>query len=163
MLFEESLPGLIVGVNAAIWLFIHIGSVVLSNLLNSERFNPEGWLFKTRNWEREGRFYSHRLSVKKWKELLPDGARIQKKSFEKKRLSSISPAYLMRFVEETCRAELCHWLIVAAVPLFFLWNTWRIAVFMLPYAIITNLPCIVVQRYNRPRFIHAMRRRTNVG
>ncbi len=104
MLLGESAPGLIVGVNVAVWLVIHLGSVCISKTLHPGRFDPDGWLFKTRKWEREGRFYANWFSVKKWKDLLPDGARVSKNGFAKKRLASMSPAYLKRFIHETCRA-----------------------------------------------------------
>jgi glycosyl-4,4'-diaponeurosporenoate acyltransferase len=62
-----------------------------------------------------------------------------------------SPDYCRTFVLETCRAELCHWIVIALVPTFFLWNPWYVAWPMVPYAIVANAPCIVAQRFNRPR------------
>jgi len=152
---------LIVGVNVAIWLVIHLGSAYFTSWVKPERFNPDTWLYRTRRWEREGQFYAMCLGVKKWKDLLPDGARVSKKGFTKKRMTSRSPVYLNQFITETCRAELCHWLVIAAAPLFFLWNSWQIAILMLPYALAANMPCIVAQRYNRPRLRRAVQIREN--
>jgi glycosyl-4,4'-diaponeurosporenoate acyltransferase len=42
--------------------------------------------------------------------------------------------------------------------LFFTWNPWQIALLMVPYAVATNVPCIVAQRYNRPRLSALARR-----
>lgn len=52
---------------------------------------------------------------------------------------------------ESRRAEPTHWLQVIWVPVFFLFNPFWIGVIMIGYAPIVNLPCILVQRYNRPR------------
>jgi hypothetical protein len=62
-----------------------------------------------------------------------------------------SPTYCRQFVRETCRPELCHWLVFALVPLFFLRNPWYVACLMVPYAIAVNALGIIAQRYNRPR------------
>jgi glycosyl-4,4'-diaponeurosporenoate acyltransferase len=154
-------PILVIGVNFAVWLIFHLGSAFLSNRLNLERFDPDDWLYRIRRWERDGHFYEEWMGVKKWKDLLPDGARLSKKGFTKKQLTSRAPEYLKRFVLETCRAELCHWLVLAAVPLFFIWNPWQIAIFMLPYTLAANMPCIIAQRYNRPRMLRVLRNRTD--
>jgi glycosyl-4,4'-diaponeurosporenoate acyltransferase len=157
MLSGESPTGLIVGVNAAAWLIIHLGSVYLSNRIRIERFDANSWPFRTRRWERQGQVYATWLRVKRWKNLLPDGARMSRKAFTIKRFTSRSPAYLKRYISETCRAELCHWLALAVAPMFFLWNPWYVAVLMLPYAIAVNMPCIISQRYNRPRMLRMLR------
>jgi len=98
-----------------------------------------------------GRIYQDVLKIKSWKRLLPDGAAVSKSGFRKKRLRSSDPAYIERFVLETCRAELTHWLIFAFAPVFFLWNDWRIGMIMIAYGIGANMPCIVTQRFNRVR------------
>ena len=54
---------------------------------------------------------------------------------------------------ETRRAELVHWALLAASPLFALWNPARLTVAMIVFAIVANVPCIVVQRFNRARLI----------
>ena len=60
--------------------------------------------------------------------------------YRKRRMTGRSPAYCRTFVLETCRAELCHWLVFALVPPFFLWNPWYVAWPMVPCAIAVNLP-----------------------
>jgi hypothetical protein len=57
------------------------------------------------------------------------------------------------------RAELSHWLALALLPLFFIWNPWHVALLMIPYAISTNVPYILAQRYNRPRLFALANRR----
>jgi glycosyl-4,4'-diaponeurosporenoate acyltransferase len=67
-------------------------------------------------------------------------------------------AYLERFAVETRRAELTHWLILAASPWFFLWNPWWLGLAMVGYGIIANVPCLAIQRYNRARLLRMIPR-----
>ena len=103
-------------------------------------------------WERGGRLYERGFRVKAWKHHLPDGATWFDGGFAKGNLGGSSPEYLQRFVCETWRGELCHWSVLACTPLFFLWNPWWGGLIIAAYALVANLPCIVVQRYNRLRF-----------
>ena len=47
------------------------------------------------------------------------------------------------------RAELAHYPILAFGPVFFAFNPWWLALVMVGYAVVANVPCILVQRYNR--------------
>ena len=144
--------------NAAAWLAIHFGVSWFSNRLPLSWFDPDGWLYRTRRWERGGRIYERVFRIRAWKRHLPDGAAAFRTGFRKRRMTGRSPQYCRTFVRETCRAELYHWLVFALVPLFFAWNPWRVAWPMVPYALAVNLPCIVAQRYNRPRLAALARR-----
>jgi glycosyl-4,4'-diaponeurosporenoate acyltransferase len=146
--------------NAGVWLCIHLGVSYMSSRLPLSLFNEAGWLYRTRGWEKEGRTYQALFRIRRWKGLLPDGAAVFQAGFRKKRLASRTPEYLHAFLKETCRAELCHWLVFALVPTFFLWNPWYVAVPMIPYAVATNMPCILAQRFNRPRFSAELARLT---
>lgn len=143
--------GWVVALNAGAWLVIHLGVSYFSSRLPIAWFDPDGWLYRTRRWERGGRVYERIFLIRAWKRLLPDGAALFRRGFRKRRMTGRSPRYCRTFVLETCRAELCHWLVFALVPLFFAWNPWWVAWPMVPYALAVNLPCIVAQRYNRPR------------
>lgn len=144
--------------NTAAWLCIHLGVSYISSRLPLERFRPDSWLYHIRPWERGGLRYQGVFRVRAWKGLLPDGAALFRTGFSKKRIASPTPRYVERFIRETCRAELCHWLVFALVPLFFLWNPWYVGLPMIPYAVATNAPCIVAQRFNRPRLRAALER-----
>ncbi len=98
---------------------------------------------------REIDLYRRILRIQKWKHLLPDGAGWIGGPFPKRRLAFHDPAYLRRFALEARRGELAHWCMLFCFPIFYLWNPpWASAVMTL-YALIANLPCIIVQRYNR--------------
>ncbi len=102
--------------------------------------------------------YENLLFIKQWKSLLPDGAAWIGGAFAKREMRSADPAYLQRFIAETRRGELCHLSAFLFVPLFFLWNPWWGNCVIIAYALIANLPCIIVQRYNRIRMRHLLAR-----
>lgn len=126
---------------------------------------PDAWLKPPiRGWSFETpAFYEHWLGVKHWKDRLPDGARWLGGSFAKRNLDTTDPAYLQRFILETWRGELCHGCALGFIPLFFLWNPWWGNLVIIGYALAANVPCLIVQRYNRLRLrrvLATMRQRT---
>jgi len=140
-----------VAIDFAIWLVVHVAGSVSVSRLNPTSFDPRSWLYRARSWERSGQIYQDVFRIRRWKGLLPDGAAVSKSGFRKKHLSSSDIPYIQRFVLETCRAELTHWVILVFAPLFFLWNDWRVGVVMIIYGVAANAPCIMAQRYNRVR------------
>ena len=64
-----------------------------------------------------------------------------------------------RYVIETRRARYTHWGIVFAAPLFVLWNPWALWLAMVACAVIANVPCLVIQRYNQTRVLRILDRR----
>ncbi len=117
--------------------------------VNRRWFTPDRYVFRTRAWESNGKVYTGLFLVKKWKGLLPDGAAWFTGGFAKKHLRSRDPGYFEQFVRETCRGEAAHWISLAFVPLFFVYNPlWAAAVMMCAGALL-NVPCIITQRFNR--------------
>lgn len=102
-------------------------------------------------------FYESILAIKRWKNYLPDGATWFRGGFAKGKLRHRDPHHLRRFLLEAWRGELCHWTVLALIPLFFLWNPWWGDLLIALYALAANLPCILVQRYNRQRLQHTLR------
>ena len=121
---------------------------------------PVAWFHPgpVRRWERGGRVYERLFAVKGWKDRLPDGARWFGGGFAKATLRGANPEHLRRFTRETWRGELCHWAALGFAPVFFLWNPWWADWIIAAYALAANLPCILVQRYNRARFERALGR-----
>ena len=156
-----SLPdGWLVVVNIVAWAFLHIVPAWLGMLPRPERFDPHGFLYRERGFERGGRFYERFFAVRSWKGRLPDGARLFAGGFGKKSLQGQGDrqAYYTRFVQETCRGELVHWIVLSCAFLFFLWNPPWAGWIMVGYAVLVNLPCILAQRYNRIRFSRVLSR-----
>lgn len=155
-ILQNELFRIIAGNSLAWFLAIFIPGYIIQKIPIS-RFREDFFLFKIRSWEKNGRLYRS-LGIKYWKELLPDGAGIFDNGFRKRQMHGIDELYLKRFILETCRAELVHWVIIALIPLFFLWNPLQVAVWMIPFGLAVNLPCLLTQRYNRPRLQRILRR-----
>jgi glycosyl-4,4'-diaponeurosporenoate acyltransferase len=142
----------IIIIDIVLWFIIHMSVAYIATILPLDNLNTESWLLKERNWEKSGNFYDRFFKIKKWKGLLPDGSALFKKGFRKKRMTSSNPEYLSKFIIETGRAEIVHWIVILFSPVFFIWNYPWAGWVMIIYAIIANLPCILAQRYNRIRF-----------
>lgn len=64
---------------------------------------------------------------------------------------------------ETWRGELCHWAALASTPVFALWNPpWAILIMTL-CGLLLNIPCILVQRYNRIRLRRLVEKRVTTS
>ncbi|WP_265593959.1 hypothetical protein [Haloferula sp. BvORR071] len=114
---------------------------------------PAAWFERApRNGNSLPRFYERALLIKRWKDLVPDGASWFSGGFGKAALTEGSSwNYLRRFRAETIRGESCHWTALLFIPVFFLWNpVWADWVMAGAFAV-ANLPCIAIQRYNRGR------------
>ena len=136
-----------------IWFFIHMAIVSIALRIPARLFHPQGFFFRQRQFEDDGRFYLKYFRIKYWKQYALDGAAFSKKrGFPKKKLRATGNQYLHKFLIETCRAETTHWMLIGAAPFFFLWNRFWVGWFMIGYAVAQNIPLIMIQRYNRIRF-----------
>lgn len=142
------------------WPIIHIACAWGGTQLRPDRFNPEAWLFRTYWFERTGAIYERLFRIKQWKHAIPDGAAWFKAGFPKRELAEADVPYLKRFLLETCRAELVHWAVFLAAGIFFLWNEVWVGLIMVAYGAVANVPCIVIQRYNRARLRRVIARRS---
>lgn len=144
------------------WVFFHIGSGFVTHHMPKRFFDHDTSLFRTRGFEDEGRFYRRYLFIHRWKDLLPEAGAVFAGGFAKRSFLVAGRGdrqYIQRFIAETRRAELTHWLPIVLSVTFFLWNPPAIAVWMPVYAVLTNLPFILVQRANRPRLQRLATRR----
>lgn len=141
----------IILVDAVLWIAWSVASGYIAHRLPLARLQRDQGLLRLRPSER--RFYVRVCRIKRWKDKLPEGGDLFPGGYNKSHLRGRDPAALARFAAETRRAEITHWLIMAAGPLFLLWNPWWLGIIMLAYAVIANLPCLIVQRYNRARLL----------
>ena len=132
--------------------FIQVSGALIGRKVPDSKLNAELFLYRTQKWENNGKIYK-KLLVHKWKGLLPDGAKHFKGDFTKKHLLATNSEYLAKFVRESCRAELVHYLGMVPFIIFFLFVPPLVACILMIYSIFVNLPCIIAQRYNRPRLI----------
>jgi glycosyl-4,4'-diaponeurosporenoate acyltransferase len=147
---------------AAIWFLLHLAASVICHRVNEKYLTIDAALFKSRTWEQEGKIYDRFLRVKKWKKLLPEIYLFRQGEF-KGALYNQEPgagrkALLEQYLLESCRAELSHWLAILPFWIFGFFAPPAVILYMLLYALAANLPCIIVQRFNRPRIARLLSR-----
>jgi glycosyl-4,4'-diaponeurosporenoate acyltransferase len=138
--------------NIILWPIYHLTISKITLHTPEENFKQDSWLYRQRKLEKEGLFYERILKIRSWKKIIPDGATIFNEGFKKKNLKGTQKDYLFQFIEETRRAEYSHLLQIIPCVTFFIFNDFWIAMIMVAYAFIFNLPLIWLQRYNRIRF-----------
>lgn len=132
------------------WTVIYFSVGFLCTRIPVRFLAKDMWLFRTRRWEQQGELYHRLFGVRYWKKKLPSGSRLFG-GFDMRSIASYDIPYLERWIVETQRSELCHWILIAPALLFFLWNPPEVGYGMIVYAVLFNFPMIVVQRHNRPR------------
>ena len=141
-----------------LWPLLQLGAMEITYLIPDSFYTIANPIFKPHQLENQGRLYENVLKVKKWKHLLPDGARYFKRGYQKKQLQDFSNTNLELFVKETCRAELTHILGFLPFGVFALFVEPAGVALMFLYAVAVNLPCYLVQRYNRLRLTRHLNR-----
>jgi glycosyl-4,4'-diaponeurosporenoate acyltransferase len=140
--------------NALFWLAVHFASGYLVHLFPETLYRSDAFPFRLYRWERKGTVYRRYLKIHVWKDRLPEaGEFFSLHPFNKSHLRRFDAEYLSRFMLETCRAELAHLLPFLFYPLCLPWNPWPANLIMFIYAVLANLPFIIIQRYNRARLL----------
>jgi len=148
-----------------LWPILQVGAALMALFLPDRFYTPDRFFFKAHRFEQEGRIYDKIFRVSRWKGLLPDGGMVWKKrglskrGFAKKHLTDFSPQNLNRFLIESARGELTHWLAILPFWVFGFFMPPIAIWLMLLYALAVNIPCILAQRYNRPRIKRVMERK----
>ena len=140
---------------AALWVIFHLGAGGVAHRMSARSLRRLPFVNRTYAWEDEGRVYRV-LAIQRWKDLLPEAGNFYPGGFPKQHLAAKDPLYLERFVLETTRAEFSHWLTWGLALTFLAWTPWTVTAVMIAYGAAANLPCILVQRYNRPRFARTL-------
>jgi glycosyl-4,4'-diaponeurosporenoate acyltransferase len=150
-----------VALDIAMWALVHAGTGYFVHRIAADApvLARDQWWSRPRPFEREGRLYERGFRIKRWKDRLPEAGALFPGGVSKRTLPHCDDASLRRYVIETRRAELGHWLAALASPWFVLWNPPGVAVFMVAYGTAVNLPFIVIQRYNRARIERLLGRR----
>lgn len=95
---------------------------------------------------RETRFYEKVLHIRSWKDYVPSVG-----PFDKKDMKGDDAAYISMFILETVRAEVAHVLCISVTLLLLLYHRQPYSAFIPVFYLVINIPCILIQRYNRPR------------
>lgn len=136
---------------------IHLAISWAFTKMNRSRFDPSSALYRERGWEMEGNVYQMLFRIRAWKGLLPDAAPWFD-GFAKGKLKDKDPGYLRSFIAETCRSEAAHYAQIPGILLTLIWNPWPVAAcVMIVYAFLSNLPCVILQRFTRARLRHFLR------
>ena len=141
------------------WILFEIGSGYVTHRMPRRLFDKDTWLYRRRRWEKGGLIYERIFKIRRWKDRLPEAGSFFKGGMSKRRLTTRSRAGLRRFIAETRRAELTHWLPILLSFTFFVWNPVNVAIWMPIFGFLANAPCIMVQRYLRPRLTALLRNR----
>jgi glycosyl-4,4'-diaponeurosporenoate acyltransferase len=140
-----------VAASVILWLFWSLLIGAIANQLPDQLL---GWGDSCRPDHPGGsalRFYEHWLRIRIWKPWIPDAGNALPGGIRKGSLARRDPLALQRLSLETRRAELVHWV---------LWPAWMVTALWLPpsgvlinllFATLFNLPCLLLQRYNRLR------------
>lgn len=135
------------------WAVIQTLISLLCLKLPNRYFNPNRFPFASFQFEKDGAFYRKWLHVHKWKKYLPDGGALMGNEFRKKNLDHVTAENLQRFLVESCRAEMTHLLAIFPFWLFGFIAPPEAIWVMFVYAVAINMPCMIAQRYNRPRIL----------
>ncbi|NLI54833.1 MAG: hypothetical protein GX417_11045 [Clostridiales bacterium] len=153
-------PPVTIALIFAVWAIAPLLLALLCLALPDRVFDPRRYFWRAHRCEREGQIYDSVFHIRGWKRLLPDGGGVWKRrGYQKRNLTDYSEENLRRFLVESARGELTHWLGILPFWVFGLFTPPYVVWIMLAYALAVNLPCIFAQRYNRPRILALIRRR----
>jgi glycosyl-4,4'-diaponeurosporenoate acyltransferase len=96
--------------------------------------------------------------IRLWKRWIPDAGGALPGGVPKASLVRRDPAALRRLVVETRRAELVHWALWPAGLLTALWLPPAGVLVNVVFATLFNLPCVLLQRFNRGRLRRCLAR-----
>lgn len=141
------------------WGFFQVLSATICYKLPDYFFNYNSFLFRPKTLEKNGEIYKSLFKIHKWKKFLPDGAAIIKFGYKKRNMTDFSKQNLNQFLTESCRAELGHLLSITPFWVFGFFLPPISIPIMFVYALIINIPCILAQRYNRPRILKLLQKK----
>ncbi len=128
------------------------------------RLLPKSWFrankppYRTCRFEKEGRIYE-KLHIRKWQNKLPDMSKILPFMMPPKSLAANCETKLPRMIQETCVAEFIHGMnCLVSLYCLKLFSGIGGVIIVLLYAVLFNIPYIIIQRYNRPRLIKLLKR-----
>lgn len=141
----------IIVINVLLILLWNIFIFLICKNIKTSFFDPQKYTYKEKVFERGGKFYSEKLKIKIWKDFLPQY--ISKNGFSKKNFQNKNLVYIDRFILETCRAEWNHRMCMLIALPGLIFNTFKTGIFLTALILLTNLPFVFIQRYNRFRLL----------
>ena len=134
-----------------------ISGGIIGEWLPRRWFHWEKSPWKAYDWEKNGKVYE-KLGIRKWKEKVPDKSRWGGREYAKTIRGQNDMENTIRLLQETCVAELIHWVLMLATPLVFVFAHGPMAILVVALYGLSHIPCIIIQRYNRPRLCTLLKR-----
>ena len=72
--------------NLILWIIVQFIVACIISFLPNSLFNPHGWPYKIRKWEKNGKIYKELFKVKNWKNKLPVGKPFNKSDIDLREL-----------------------------------------------------------------------------
>ncbi len=139
-------------------VIISIISFLVGRILPKKWFRADLFPYRGYGFEKNGRIYM-KIGIHKWQSKIPDMSKILPFMMPKKKLSGENLEKMPRMIQETCVAEFIHGInAIAGFYCLKLCPGVGGVVLSIIYAVILNLPFVLVQRYNRPRLIELNKR-----
>lgn len=147
--------GAVVAIDVVAWASLSAVVGFTASKLPDAVFARETALTRIRPFEQGGRRWERWLRVRRWKDHLPEAGGFFG-GVSKRHLAG-RHAVAQQLIE-TRRAEWAHVALLAVAPAFALGNPPALAAAMVGYAVVANVPCIVIVRVNRARFLRVQAR-----
>ncbi|MDO4504515.1 MAG: hypothetical protein Q4B84_05215 [Clostridia bacterium] len=135
-----------------LWQFLVL---IVCQRLSERTFDYRKNIYKLKKFENNGKFYVKYLKIKKWKDKLPQY--VSKNGFSKRNINLknvCDKKYFEKFLIETCRAEWNHLVCCMYAVISMLINKFPFSMIFSIIPVMANLPFLVIQRYNRIRFLN---------
>lgn len=137
---------------------IGVALFLFGRILPKKIFKHDSILFCSFRFEKGGHIYDA-LHIRKWKDGFPDMSVLLPALIPSKKLPKVlTTAQIESMIQETCVAEWIHELLcLFGFGCVFLWKGiggWLVSTL---YAL-GNLPYIIIQRYNRPKFVRLLKK-----
>ena len=135
------------------WVLIGAGSGYWQAKRPLEALRNMGPFTRMGTGEYGGSRYRKWCRVHIWKDLIPD-AGTWFGGLSKRKLPSVENGGRLRFIDECVRAERTHLALIGAIPLFVVWNSPAMFGGNVVFALVGNIPCWMIARYNRARLMN---------
>ena len=149
--------------SAVMWpLLSSVGFWLVASLLVGLLANrlPSAWLQPRHPGRNDGRrSTAARLGppgIRVWKRWIPDAGGVLPGGVSKASLVRRDAGDLRRLELETRRAEFVHWVLLPGGCLTVFWLPTAGVLMNLAFALVLNLPCLLLQRHNRARLQHCL-------
>lgn len=139
--------------NLILWIIVQFIVACIISFLPNSLFNPHGWPYKIRKWEKDDKIYKEPFKIKYWKNKLPVGKPFNKNDIDLREFKSKKLSYINKYMITSCKSEAVHIFSIFSMVIFFIFHNLLITIVIILSTLLINLPFIIVLRYNRHRIL----------